>query len=131
MWYSKSKCQRIGVSMKVSHKQLKVILMLEVRNFGLSSVVSKLVEFPLFDDFIPDLAKFQDLNIFSLFHFPNLNNFPNFLACFTLFLLTPNLLILLLPTFGRLKIDFSNCTVVFTIKMSRAAILLKLWMNCQ
>ena len=90
MWYSGSKCQKIRASIKANHKWLKVNLVSRVRNFSPSSVVSKLVEFPLFDNFFPDLAKFQDLNVFLLFDFPNLDNFPNFLICSTLFLSIPN-----------------------------------------
>ena len=44
--------------MKASRKRLKAVLALEVKNFGLFSITSKLVEFPIFYDFFPDLAKF-------------------------------------------------------------------------
>ena len=116
--------------MKANYKWLKAILALGFKNFGPSSVVSKLVKFPLFDNFFLDLAKFQDLNIFSLFDFPNLDNFPNFLAYSTPFLPTLNLLILLSPTLSCSGVNFSGGTVVFSIEMGRAAILLKPWMNC-
>ena len=124
--------------------------MSEVKNFGLAFVASKLVEFLLFDHFFPDLAEFQDLDIFLLFDFPDLDNFPDFLACSTLFLLIPNLLTLLLLLFFS-KIDLllsfqlesdllllflleaglSGNPVVFSIKVSRAAILLKPKINRQ
>ena len=71
--------------MKANCKWLKAVLTSGVRNFDLSSVVSKFVEFPLFDNFFLDLAKFQDLDIFSLFDFPDLNNFLDFLAYSTPF----------------------------------------------
>ena len=61
--------------MKASHKQLKAVLVLGVRNFGPTSIASKLVEFPFFDNFFPNLAKFQDLDVFSLFDFFDLDNF--------------------------------------------------------
>ena len=136
MWHSGSKCRRTGASMKASYKRLKAVLVLGVRNFGPASVALELVEFPLFDDFFPDLAKFRDLDIFSLFDFPDLDNFPDFLACFTPFLPTPNpstlpsplffpevgLLLLflleadLLPSF-LLGAGLSGDLVVFSIEM--------------
>ena len=67
-----SKNQNFG---KASCKRLKAVLALEVRNFGLASVAPKLVEFLLFDDFFSNLAKFQDLDVFSLFDFSDLNDF--------------------------------------------------------
>ena len=118
--------------------------MLEVRNFSPAFIASKLIEFPLFDNFFPNLAKFCDLNIFSLFDFLDLDNFPDFLVYFISFLLTPNpstsplllflleadLLLLflletdLLPLF-LLGACFSDNLVVFNIEVSGAAILLK------
>ena len=86
MWYFELKCQRIKASVKVSYKRLKAILALGIINFGPSFIISKLVEFPLFDNFFPILAKFQDLDIFSIFDFPDLNNFFDFLAYFIPFL---------------------------------------------
>ena len=44
--------------MKASHKRLKAILALKVQNFGLAFIALKLVEFPFFDNFFSDLAKF-------------------------------------------------------------------------
>ena len=58
MWNSKSKCQRIGALVKTSHKQLKAVLMLKIRNFGSASIIPKLVDFLFFDKFFPDLAEF-------------------------------------------------------------------------
>ena len=66
---------KIRTSVKANCKRLKVVLASGVRNFGLSSVASKLIEFPLFDNFFPDLAKFQDLDVFLPFNFPDLDNF--------------------------------------------------------
>ena len=109
-----------------------------VRNFGPSSVASKLVEFPLFDNFFPDLAEFQDLDVFSLF------DFPDFLACSTPFPPTPNPSTSPSPSFlpeAGLLLSFlleadllplvllgagsSGDPVVFSIEVSGAAILLK------
>ena len=58
MWHFGSKYQRIGALIKASRKRLKAVLALEVKNFGPASITSKLVEFLLFDNFFPDLAKF-------------------------------------------------------------------------
>ena len=116
--------------MKASHKRLKAILASGVRNFGLSSVALKLVKFPLFDNFFLDLAEFQELDVFLLFDFFDLDNFPDFLVCFTLFPPIPNLSTLLSPTSSHLGVDFSDDTVVFSINISEDAILLKPWMNC-
>ena len=99
MWYSRSKYQRIGVLIKASHKRLKAVLVSGVKIFGLSSVTSKLVELPLFDNFFLNLAKFQDLDVFVLFNFLDLDNFPDFLACSIPFLPIPNPSTLLLPLF--------------------------------
>ena len=125
IWHFGLKCQRIIASVKTNRKRLKVVLTLRVKNFCLSSVASKLVEFPLFDDFFPDLAKFQDLNVFLLF------NFSYFLACSISFSLISNLSTSPLLTPSRLGVDFSSGTVVFNIEVSGAAILLKPWMNHQ
>ena len=121
-----------------------------VKKFGPASVALKLVEFPLFDDFFLDLAKFWDLDIFLLFYFFDLNNFPDFLACFIPFSPTPNLSTLLLPSYFLeaslilsflLKADLlpsfligaglSGGLVVYNIEISRVAILLKFSINCQ
>ena len=111
MWHSRSKYQRIGALVKISRKRLKAVLASGVRNFSSTSVASKLVEFPIFDIFFLDLAKFRDLDVFSLFNFLDLDNFPhldnfrdldvfpNFLVCSTPFLLIPNPLTSPLPLF--------------------------------
>ena len=51
-------------------------------------------------------------------------NFSGFLAIFLL-LLALNLSILLLPILNYLKVNFSNNTVIFSIKINCTAILLK------
>ena len=57
MWYFKAKCQRIGALIKASRKKLKAILVSEFKKLGLTFLVLKLNEFPLFDGFL-DLANF-------------------------------------------------------------------------
>ena len=130
--------------MKASHKQLKAVLASRIRNFGLAPVASKLIKFPLFDNFFLNLAKFQDFDVFLLFDFPNFNNFFDFLAYSKPFLPTPNPLTLLLPSFllevgllllflleadllpsFLLRAGLSGDLVVFSIEVSEAAILLK------
>ena len=120
-----------------------------VKYFDIASKIPKLVEFPLFNNFFPNLAKFWDLNIFLLFNFLDLNKFPDFLACFIPFPLTSNLLISLLLLFfleaGLLslfllkadllpsflwKAGLSNDLIVLSIEVNRAAISLKHWINC-
>ena len=44
--------------MKASYKQLKTILVLEVKNFGSASIVLKLSQISLFDNSFPNLANF-------------------------------------------------------------------------
>ena len=130
--------------MKANRKQLKAVLVLGVRNFGPTFVALKLVEFPLFNNFFLDLAKFWDLDIFLLF------DFPNFLAYSTPFPPIPNLLTSLLSSFlpkaglllsFLLKADLlplfllgaslSGNLIVFSIEVSTIAILLKPWINCR
>ena len=149
MWYFGSKYQRIKASIKTSRKQLKAILLSKVRNFGPTSIALKLVKFLIFDDFFSNLAEFQDLDVLLLFDFPDLNNFLDFLACFIPFSLTLNLLISPLPLFFPetsllllfllktdllplflLKAGLLSDPIVFSIKVSKAIILLKPWMNC-
>ena len=150
MWHSESKCWRIVASVKANCKRLKATLALEVGKLGPLFLALKLDEFPLFDNFFLDLAGFWDLNNFLPFKFFNLANFFNFfdfLACsilsppnlsslllllffskaglLLLFLLEINLLSLFLLGAGLL-----GDPIVFNIKISRIAILLKLWMNC-
>ena len=119
--------------MKASHKRLKAVLALGVRNFGPSSITSKLVEFPLFDNFFFDLAKFQDLDVFLLFDFLDLDNFwdlddfPVF-DNFSHFSINLSLLSMS-PTSSVVSTSLAtstcNDTVVFSIDVSDAAILLK------
>ena len=118
--------------MKASYKWLKADLALGIKKLRPDFVAPKLGEFPLFDEFFPDLADFWDLDIFWSF------DFPDFLACSTpqsnpstsllpsfipktgllsLFLLEADLLLLFLLGAGLL--------VVLNIEMSGAAILLK------
>ena len=75
MWHSGLKYQRIRALVKVSRKQLKAVLVLEIKNFSLTFVTPKLSKFLLLDNFFPDLAKFQDLDVFLLFDFLDLDNF--------------------------------------------------------
>ena len=124
--------------MNASHKRLKADLASGVRKLGPDSVAPKLGEFPLFDEFFPDLADFRDLDVFWPF------DFPDFLTCSTppsnpsilpspsflpeagllsLFLLEADLL----PSF----LLGAGSFVVFNIEVSRAAILLKPWINRQ
>ena len=139
MWHSGSKCQRIGASVNASRKRLKADLASGVRKLGPASVAPKLGEFPLFDEFFPNLADFRDLDVFWPF------DFPDFLACSTpsppnpstspspsflpeagllsSFLLEADLLPSFLLGAGSL--------VVFNIEVSGAAILLKPWINCR
>ena len=84
----------------------------------------KLDKFSLFDNFFPDLADFWDLDNFLPF------KFFDFLAIF-LPPPIPNLLIFSSPIFSHLRVDFSGGIIVFSIEVSRAAILLKFWMNYQ
>ena len=138
MWYFGSKCQRIGASVKASHKRLKAVLASGVRNFGLFFVALKLVEFLLFDNFFLDLAKFQDLDIFSLFDFPDLDNFSlfdfldldNFLVFNNFLHFSIDSSPFSMPSTSLavstlLATSTSNDTVVFSIDVSGAAILLK------
>ena len=118
---------------------------MKIRNFVLVFVISKLVEFPLFNNFFYDIAEFQDLDVFSLFYFLDLNYFLNFLACFILFLPASNpltlLLLLFFPKAGLLVLFLLKADllpsfllghgllgdpIIFSIKVGEAAILLKL-----
>ena len=124
--------------MKASHKRLKADLASGVKKLGRDSIAPKLGGFPLFDKIFPDLADFQDLDIFWPFDFldflacstppPNLSTSlsPSFLleiGLLSSFLLEADLLPLFLLGAGLL--------VIFNIELSRAAILLKPWMNRQ
>ena len=121
------KCRRIGASVKASCKRLKAVLASGFKNFGPSSVASKLVEFPLFDDFFPDLAEFRDLDVFSLFDFRDLDNFPVFdnFPHFSIDLSPPSTPSTSLAVSTSSATSTCNDTVVFSFDVSGAAILLK------
>ena len=139
MWYFVSKCQKIGALVKVNRKRLKADLALRVRMLDPSSLVSKLGEFLLFDNFFD----------FSPLDFPNLNNFWD-LADFWLsdllvfgsihfdlllnLLPPPTSLILLAAStlMPSTLLAASTCDnmVVFSINVNGATILLNPWMNC-
>ena len=132
MCYSGSKCWRIRALAKASCKRLKADLTLGVRKLGSDSVAPKLGEFPLFDEFFPDLANFWDLHVFWPL------DFLDFLVCSIPPL--PNSSTSLLPFFFHeagllpsclLRADLLDNPVIFNIEVSGTAILLKLWMNCQ
>ena len=119
--------------MKASRKRLKVVLALGVRNFVPSSITLKLVELSFFDNFFPDLAKFRDLDVFSLFDFPDLDNFRD-LDNFLVFDNFPHFSIDSSPpstpstsSAASTSSATSTCDdmVVFSIDVSGAAILLK------
>ena len=121
------------------------MIALGIKNFGLASVLPKLIKFSFFHKFFSNLAKFLNLDVFFLFDFSDLKNFLDFLVYSTLFLLIPNLSTLivllflletnlllsfllevdLLPLF-LLKADLSNNLMIFNIEINGAAILLKL-----
>ena len=145
MWHFRSKYQKIGASMKASHKWLKAVLVLGVKNFGLTFVALKLVKLLLFDNFFLYIAKFRDLDVFLLFDFLNLNNFSDFLVYSILFSPISNLFISSLPLLlleasllllflleadllllFLLRASLLDNSIVFSIKISRATILLKL-----
>ena len=102
--------------MKPNHKQLKAALALEVKKLGPLSLASKLDKFPIFDKFFPDLASFWDLDNFWPF------DFPDFLAISTSLTPSPPSMS---PISSLSKVDLSYGAAVFSIKMSRAIILLK------
>ena len=144
MWHFRLKYQRIGASVKASHKWLNAFLVSGIKNFGLVSIVSKLVKFLFFDNFFFDLVKFRDLDIFLLFDFSNLDNFSNFLMYSIPFSIILNSSTSLLPSFllethllslfiletdflllFLLETDLSSDLIVLNIEVSGAAILLK------
>ena len=130
MWYSGSKCQKIGALVKANHKQLKADLASGVRKLGPSSIALKLGEFPLFDGFL-------DLADFLLFEFPDLANFSGFGS--THFdssfdslppLTSPTLLAAkTLTPINLLVANTYDDMAVFSIDVSGVAILLKPLMN--
>ena len=131
--------------MRANCKRLKADPVFGVRKLGLLSLASKLGEFPLFDKFFWVLANFWDLNVFSLFEFPDLDgffDFPDFLACSTPSLSNPSISLLpsFLPKTGLLPLFLLEASllplflleasslgdpVVFNIEVNGAAILLK------
>ena len=116
--------------MKASRKWLKAALASGVRKFGPAFLASKLDKFLLFDGFL-DLANFLP------FEFPDLDNFPDFLASSP----SPNPSTSLSPSFipeigllssFLLETDLlpsfllgAGSLVIFNIEVSGAAILLK------
>ena len=133
MSYSKSKCQRIKVSVKANYKRLKAVLALRVKKLGLLCVALKLGKFSLFDNFFLHLADFWDLNNFSPLEFLDLdkfwpfdvflvfNNFPYFSIDLSPSSILPNLSVISIS----LATSTYNNTVVFSIDVSGVAILLK------
>ena len=124
--------------MNASRKRLKADLASGVRKLGPASVAPKLGEFPLFDEFFPDLADFRDLDVFWPF------DFPDFLACSTpplnpstspspSFLPEAGLLLSFLLEGDLLPFFWltAGSLIVFNIEVSGAAILLKSWINCR
>ena len=103
--------------MKVNHKWLKVVLALEVKKLSLFYLVLKFGKFHLFDNFFLDLANFWDLDNFLVF-----NNFLHFSINSSLF----SMLLTSLVASILLVISTCNETVVFSIDVSGAVILLKL-----
>ena len=108
--------------MKANRKWLKADLASGVRKLSPDFIVPKLDEFPLFDEFFPDLDDFWDLDVFWPF------NFFDFLVISTPL---PSTLLPSSPSPTFSKVDFSGGAAVFSIEVSRTAILLKSWMNHQ
>ena len=107
--------------MKANRKRLKAALALRVRKLGSLSLALKLGEFPLFDDFL-DLANFWDLDNF--WTFDAFLVFDNFLH-FSIDSLPPLMPPTSLTASTLLAASTYNNTVVFSIDVSGAAILLK------
>ena len=106
--------------MKASHNWLKVTLALEVKKLGLASVISKLGEFPLFDSFL-DLTNFLSFEFLDLNNFLVIVNFPYFSIDLSSSLTIPTSL----AATNLLTTSTYDKTVVFSIDISGAAILLK------
>ena len=106
--------------MNASHKRLKADLASRVRKLGPVSVAPELGEFPLFNEFFPDLDNFWDLDVFWPF------DFPDFLAISTPPPLIPSPPS---PSPTSSEVDLSGGAAIFSIEVSRTAILLKPWMN--
>ena len=134
IWHFKSKYWRIGALIKANYKQLKTILILGIRKLSLFFLALKLGEFSLFDNFFLDLANFWDLDNFSLFKFPNLDNFRfsenfpilNIFLHFPINLSSFLMLSILLAANILLAKSIYNDTIVFSIDVNSMAILLKL-----
>lgn len=115
IWHSESKCQNIGLLIKACFKQLKASLALEVRNlnFSIAFLLPTLTKFSLF--------RLLDFEVFRLSQFFDRFDLP-----------TPSPPSL--PTNSLLSAPEANIIddlVIFNIKVSCAAILLKLWIKCQ
>ena len=100
---------------KTNLKRLKATLVSEIKKLGLLSLILKLGEFLLFDNFIPDLAYFQDLDNFLPFEFPDLNNFFDFLGFLIGSSSLPNPTTTPLPSFF-IEAGMLGDLVVFNIK---------------
>ena len=108
--------------MKANYKQLKVVLALRIRKLGLFF-----------------LADFWDLNNFSPFKFPNLDNFYLFdnlpifdnFPYFLINLSPPSISPTLLVASISLVTNIYNDTIVFSIDINNITILLKSWINYQ
>ena len=118
--YSKSKYQKIKALIKANCKQLKATLVLGVKKLRPAFLASKFGEFPFFNGFL-DLANFLPFAFLNLDNFRPFNNFPHF---------SINLSPLLMPPISLGVSILSatstyNNTVIFSIDISCAAILLK------
>ena len=102
--------------MKANYKQLKAVLLLRIKKFGLFSLASKLDKFLLFDNFFSDLANFWDLDNFLIF-----DNFPHFSINSS----PPSILPISLAASILLASSIYDDTIVFSIDVSSVAILLK------
>ena len=114
--------------MKAKRKWSKVTLASGVRKLSPFFLMSKLDKFPLFDNFFLDLAYFWDLDNFLIFdNFWDLDNFLVF-DNFPLFLIDsspPSTPPTSLAANTLSAISTYNNTVIFSINISDAAILMK------
>lgn len=122
MWHSRLNVKKIGTLVKTNHNWLKIVLALKIKKLYLAFLALKLGELPFFDIFFLDLAKFWDLDNFMFV------NVPDFLAN-SLLLLISNLFTSPSPIPSYLEIDFFSDTVVFSIEVNTATILLKPYIN--
>ena len=102
--------------MKANYKQLKTILVSEVKKLNLFFLALKLGEFLFFNNFFLDLANFQDLNNFLAF-----NNFPHFSINSSLSSMPSTSL----AANTLLAISMCDKIIVFNIDISDATILLR------